>query len=54
MASVGVVSLFLLFVVYRPYERLVLGLLDRVIVSNRVLALFLAVMVGVPLLLLLV
>ena len=54
MASVGVVSLFLLFVVYRPYERLVLGLLDRVIVSNRVLAFFLAVMVGVPLLLLLV
>ena len=34
MASVCVVSLFPLFVMYRPYERLILGLLDRVVIGT--------------------
>ena len=51
LVSVAVVTLALLLVVYHPYERLVLALRDRVIASNAALALFLIVMVGLPLVL---
>lgn len=54
MASIAVVSLIILLFVYRPYERMVLRLLDRVIASNRALAVFLGVMIAVPLTLLLI
>lgn len=54
VVSVSAVSLTILLFFYRPYERMILNVLDWVVASNRGVALFLTVMVAVPIVLLLV
>lgn len=51
--SIALISMVILVFFYRPYERLILRLLERVIHSNPALAFFLALMVVSPLVLLL-
>ncbi|MBA3944800.1 MAG: hypothetical protein H0X37_09595 [Herpetosiphonaceae bacterium] len=54
MVTISTISLGIMLFFYRPYERFILGVLDRVIESNRALALFMGLMVGVPLVLILI
>lgn len=51
MVSVAIVSLIILLFIYRSYERVLLQLVDLISVSRRNLAIFLLVIVGVPVLL---
>jgi len=53
MVSVAVISLIILLLIYRPFEDGLLYLTDHIGGSTRTLALFLAVIVGVPVALLL-
>jgi len=48
MVSVAMVSLVILVLIYRPYERAVLSLVEFISVSRRNLAIFLLVIVGIP------
>lgn len=50
--SISVVSFLILLFIYRPYEHLILSLLERVVYSNKALALFMIVMVASPIVLL--
>ncbi len=50
--SVTIVSLILLLFFYRPYERLILRLLDRVVQDTPILIAFMVVMIVTPILLL--
>ena len=52
--SIAVVSLFILIFLYRPYERMILQLLDRVVQNTSILIGFMILMVVTPILLLLV
>ncbi|MBI3244331.1 MAG: hypothetical protein HYZ49_18790 [Chloroflexi bacterium] len=54
MASVALVSLVILVLAYRPYERAVLRVVEVIGASKRNLAIFLLVIVGVPVALMLV
>ena len=53
MLSVAIVSLFILVLIYRPYERQILSLAGRVTSTRRNFSLFMLLLVGVPLVLLL-
>ncbi len=50
--SIAIVSLIILIFLYRPYERLILRLLDRVVNDTPMLVTFMVVMVVTPILLL--
>lgn len=52
MASVGLVSLFLLLFLFRPYERVVVGVMRRLALQRRLLTLYLAAIFAVPIILL--
>jgi Na+/phosphate symporter len=52
--SIAVVSLLILLFFYRPYERAILRLLDRVVNDTPILIMFMVIMVVTPVLLLLV
>jgi len=52
MASVGMVSLFILLFVYRPYERAVVGVMRRLALRRRPLSLYIAAIFVVPIILL--
>ncbi len=54
MVTISTISLGIMLFLYRPYERFILAVLDRVIESNGALALFMGLMVGVPLVLILI
>jgi hypothetical protein len=54
MLSVTIVSLLIMAFIYRPYERHVLNIANRITATRRGFSLFMLLMVGVPLLLLLV
>jgi Na+/phosphate symporter len=54
MLSIALISILILLLVYRPFENSLLSLTDHIGGSNRTLALFLAVIVGVPVALLLI
>lgn len=54
MLSVAALSLLVLALAYHPFERAILRLQERIIHSNRTLAVFLGIMLVVPLILLLV
>ena len=54
MLSVMVISLLILLTCYRPFARLILQIQDRVLQSTRSLAVFLGIMLLVPVLLLLI
>jgi hypothetical protein len=54
MLSVSLVSLLIMGLMYRPYERQVLNLANRVTATRRGFSLFMILMVGVPVVLLLV
>jgi hypothetical protein len=48
MVSVAIVSLVILLLAYRPYERAVLRVVEVIGESRRHLAVFLLVIVGIP------
>jgi Na+/phosphate symporter len=52
--SIAVISLLILLFFYRPYERAILRLLDRVVNDTPILIMFMVIMVVTPVLLLLV
>ncbi|NTU66186.1 MAG: hypothetical protein HGB05_22955, partial [Chloroflexi bacterium] len=54
MLSVSIVSLLLMGLIYRPYERQILNLANRITATRRGFSLFMILMVGVPIVLLLV
>lgn len=54
MMSVTIVSLIVLILAYRLYERVIIGLLDLIMLNNRGLAAFMVVMLLVPIGLLLI
>ena len=54
MLSVSSVSLLIMGLIYRPYERQVLNLANRITATRRGFSLFMILMVGVPIVLLLV
>jgi solute carrier family 34 (sodium-dependent phosphate cotransporter) len=54
MLSVTIISVIILLFFYRSYERAILGLLDRIVESNRALALFMVAMVLAPIALLII
>jgi sodium-dependent phosphate cotransporter len=54
MFSVSIVSLLIMGLIYRPYERQVLNLANRITATRRSFSLFMIVLVGVPIVLLIV
>jgi 4-hydroxybenzoate polyprenyltransferase len=54
MASITIVSLIVLTLIYRPYERLVLHLTHVVVGSTRNLVIFAAALLMIPIILMLV
>jgi solute carrier family 34 (sodium-dependent phosphate cotransporter) len=54
MVSVTLISLLVLLLLFRPYERLTLGILEWATASNRNLILFMAALVGMPLIAILI
>jgi hypothetical protein len=54
MLSVSIVSLLLMGLMYRPFERQILNLANRITATRRGFSLFMILMVGVPIILLLV
>lgn len=52
MASVGLVSLFILLLFFRPYERAVVGVMRRLAQRRRLLTLYIAAIFAVPIILL--
>ncbi len=54
MISVALLSLLVLLLGYRPFERTILRLQETIIRSNRTLGAFLCVMLVIPLVLLLI
>ncbi|MEK6573941.1 MAG: hypothetical protein AABZ58_06445, partial [Chloroflexota bacterium] len=48
MVSVAIVSLIILVLVYRPYERAVLRIVEAIGASQRNLAIFLLIIFGIP------
>ena len=54
MLSVSSVSLLIMGLMYRPYERQILTLANRITATRRGFSLFMILMVGVPIMLLLV
>ena len=53
MVSVALVSLVFLLLIYRPYERAVLRLVELIGHRRRNMAVFLAIILGVPIALML-
>jgi hypothetical protein len=51
--SITIVSIIILTFFYRPYERAILKLLEKVVYSNTALAVFMVLMIVSPILLLL-
>lgn len=54
MASVTLISLLVLLLIFRPYQRLTLGIVEWAASSNRNLILFMGTILGVPLMLVLI
>jgi sodium-dependent phosphate cotransporter len=54
MLSVAIVSLSIMLLIYRPYERSILNLANRVTATRRGFSLFMVLLVGLPIVLLLV
>jgi Na+/phosphate symporter len=54
MTSVTLISLLVLLLVFRPYQRLTLGVVEWAASSNRNLILFMGTILGVPLILILI
>jgi solute carrier family 34 (sodium-dependent phosphate cotransporter) len=53
MLSITIVSVFILALIYRPYNRLMLGTVDWIVADNRNLGTFMLVILVVPVILLL-
>ncbi|GAC1539954.1 MAG: hypothetical protein NVS2B7_11920 [Herpetosiphon sp.] len=54
MVTIAIMSLGIMLFFYRPYERMILAVLDLVIDSNLGLAIFMGLLIGVPIILVLV
>jgi fructose-specific phosphotransferase system IIC component len=54
MTSVTLISLLVLLLVFRPYQRLTLAIVEWAASSNRNLILFMGTILGVPMILVLI